>query len=158
MRVWGAVAALIAALMAAAPAGASVARVQQRPPILDPHGMEVAPAGATLEYLASAGESNAVSIARGPSGLLVTDAGANVQAQTGCTQIDRHSARCAAGDADVRTGDGDDRVVFHAEFGRFSLGAGADTLSADLGASSTVSAGSGNDTVSAHGDLSGGEG
>src|SRR3954447_17416781 len=158
MRVWGAAVVVGAGLMAASPAGASVARVQHHGAVIGPHGMVVVGPSDTLDYLAGAGESNGLSVVSGPSGLLVTDTGANVQAQAGCTQLDQHSARCGAGYADVRTGDGDDHVVVRGVPGRFSLGAGADKLTVDAATSSTVSAGSGNDAVAAHGDIGGGEG
>src|SRR3954451_22418814 len=158
MRVWGAVLVVGAGLMAASPAGASVARVQHHGAIVGPHGMVVVGPSDTLEYLAGAGESNGLSVVSGPSGLVVTDAGANVQAQAGCTQLDQHSARCVAGYGDVRMADGDDRVVVRGVTHRFSLGAGADTLTVDAATSSTVSAGSGNDTVAAQGDIGGGAG
>src|SRR3954470_13636955 len=96
-------------LIGACPASASVVRVRQDPCFPDPHGLGCnGPTNPVLEDVAGPGEHNTLTIAPNGGALVVTDSGASVQAQAGCTQVDSHNARCPAPVVDVRTGDGAD--------------------------------------------------
>src|SRR3954468_24728025 len=111
MRTGAALAAVGVMLACAGPASASVARVRHDPCVPGPHGVDcvLGPAD-VLEYFAGPGEQNALSVTRGGGALVVSDPGATVQAQGGCTQVDAHTARCTASAVEVHTGDGADRV------------------------------------------------
>src|SRR4051812_6800368 len=111
MRTLATLAAVGVALACAAPAAGSVARVRHDPCVPGPHGVDcvLGPAN-VLEYLSGPGEQNQLTVTPSGGGLVVTDPGANVQAQSGCTQVDAHSARCPASRAEIHTGDCDDSV------------------------------------------------
>src|SRR4051812_35158379 len=169
---------LATGLLCAAPAAGSVARVREDPCFPDPHGMGCDTGGPlVLEYQAGPGEQNAVTLTASLGSLVVTDPAASVQAQTGCTQVDAHTAPCPASRAEIHTGDGADRLDLtrvaatadsgdgnddvSALSGTFRLGAGDDRLTArDAKGDAQVEAGPGDDFVAVAGraTVGGGDG
>jgi hypothetical protein len=86
----------------------------------------------TLYYVAAIGEANNVTITGDSAGYQVTDAGATLSAQFGCTLSDTHHATCSGKYVRwlyVKTGDGDDTLSLQSMTSAFvDCGDGTDTL------------------------------
>jgi hypothetical protein len=86
----------------------------------------------TLYYLASNGESNNVTISGDSSGYQLSDTGATLSAQYGCTLTDAHHATCGGQYVHwlyVSTADGDDTLSLQSMTSAYvDCGQGTDTL------------------------------
>ena len=123
----------------AAPAPASTAQLIDvvLPPECKnlPPGVPCLPGSANaVVYRASAGEANRSTLAGGSEELRISDAGAVIEARTGCSSIDRHSVRCSAPESGVLR-------VFVA------TGAGPDIVRSRLTGYVIVDGGSGDDVL-----------
>ena len=144
-------AAMLLALVSAAPADASVARVQFNPGTNAPKPGFGTPPSRALQYDASPGEANLVSIAGGTGGITIVDFGAAIQAAEGCTQLDPNSVVCVADYASVRTGDAADRVEVRPPVATLDTGAGDDAVFLRSESAGSVSLGDGDDRISSEG-------
>jgi Ca2+-binding RTX toxin-like protein len=145
-RGWVSVAVLVALCAMAGPAAASTAQLVDvvLPPYCkyNPPGVPCLPGSApVVVYQAGPGEPNRVSLTGGREEVRISDPAAVISPGAGCSQIDRHSVRCSAGESGVMR-------VFVA------TGAGADTVrsglaeqDADFYGDVIVSGGRGNDVL-----------
>ena len=99
---------LLAALIAPATASAATARTEE---VCLP-GRDGPECSMVARFDAAPGEANDLRVQVDAEATLFSDAAASVVAGQGCTQVDDHTARCAARTSPtVDTGDGDDRVA-----------------------------------------------
>ena len=92
-------------------------------------GRTSAPCETALVFTAAPGERNELEVSLAANDdLRFRDAGAPVQAGSGCRQVARDDALCPAGRVTLRMGDGDDGVVLETQRGLIEGGAGDDTL------------------------------
>ena len=156
---------ILAALLVvlALPANAAASSVTYTPPYMDPPGTEPEEScsryaqcpPSTLEIAGAPGEANRFEVVVEPTQVIVRDAGAALQASSGCSRDDDGSVRCPRTEyASVKAGDGNDEVTVGAGFvGTVAGEAGNDVLSGsvymDGGPGDDVLNGTpGNDTLS----------
>src|SRR3954466_2788095 len=136
-----AAATLLAALLLAAPAGASTVAVE----------------GGTLHVSGGPGEDNVLSVQAadwvGPDVMAVRDDGAPLSAGPGCLPTEDGAATCTAPGTGVRVdaGDGDDQVTTGWGDDRLNGGSGDDVLTAGDG-DDLLDGGSGADRLDGGGD------